>query len=54
MSAGRVCAESAGRSYCGRRKETRAQRWDRVTCVDCRAMYRADGGRPPEIVGDGR
>lgn len=42
----RVCAKSGDRAYCGRaRKVTLAQSWDKVTCTDCRAAYRADGGR---------
>lgn len=43
----RVCADSSGRGYCGRATPPakRANRWDAVTCTDCRAAYRADGGR---------
>lgn len=41
----RVCARSQGRGYCGRRKAPKADAWSKVTCPDCRAAYRADGGR---------
>jgi hypothetical protein len=41
----RVCARQEGRGYCGRRKAPKADSWSKVTCPDCRAAYRADGGR---------
>lgn len=41
----RVCARSETRSYCGRSGAKLADDWADVTCTDCRAAYRADGGR---------
>lgn len=41
----RVCARSEGRGYCGRRSAPLATAWAKVTCPDCKAAYRADGGR---------
>lgn len=41
----RVCARSGERAYCGRGKSNLADAWELVTCTDCRAAYRADGGR---------
>lgn len=42
----RVCAKTEARGYCGRSKNVKlADRWADVTCTDCRAAYRADGGR---------
>lgn len=41
----RVCARSEDRGYCGRKSAPLADQWSKVTCPDCRAAYRADGGR---------
>lgn len=41
----RVCAKSEARGYCGRASKKLVERWAQVTCTDCRAAYRADGGR---------
>jgi hypothetical protein len=41
----RVCMGQHGRGYCGRRSAPLTQAWSKVTCPDCRAAYRADGGR---------
>lgn len=57
----RVCARGGrdpepGRAYCGRRHKKPdlfAAAWRRVTCTDCRAAYRSDGGRI-ELMPDGR
>lgn len=41
----RVCAESAGHAYCGRKNERRATSWGAVNCNDCRAAHNADERR---------
>lgn len=38
----RVCAESAGHAYCGRKNAHRSLKWSAVTCNDCRAAHNAD------------
>lgn len=47
----RVCADRSGRGYCGRHTAKRVASWDLVTCSDCRAAYRADGGRVDMVRG---
>lgn len=49
----RVCARAETRAYCGRelKKGKVAEGWDAVSCTDCRAAYRADGGRIELIPG---
>lgn len=42
----RVCARSEKRGYCGRKSAPLTDSWSKVTCPDCRAAYRADGGKP--------
>lgn len=41
----RKCARSEDRGYCGRKSAPLVGEWSKVTCPDCRAAYRADGGR---------
>ena len=46
----RVCARGGidpepGRGYCGRHGVKLADSWSKVTCTDCRAAHRADGGK---------
>jgi hypothetical protein len=41
----RVCARSEARGYCGRRSAVLSSVWAKVTCPDCKAAFRADGGK---------
>jgi hypothetical protein len=42
-----VVLGKSGRGYCGRARkpENLVTIWRRVSCPDCRAAYRADGGK---------
>lgn len=40
----RVTDETGERGYCGRRSAPLVDTWKKVTCADCKAAFRADGG----------